>query len=299
VLLAASCGESDSSSDRAPDVVVTYSVLGSVVREVVGDAGEVTVLMPNGVDPHDWEPSARDIERISEADLAVTNGLDLEEGLEDALREIEDDGVPVFAATDHVELRTIGEGEVVDEHEAGAEDPHADEHGHGADDPHIWLDPLAMRAVAQALGDELARLGFDVADNVATTTDELYQLDAEIQAILAAVPDDRRKLVTGHDSLGYFADRYGFAVIGTIIPSVSSQAEASAGELAELKEHIEEEGVPAIFTEIGTPADVVDAIADETGVEVVELSSHNLPDDGRYTTFMLDNARVITQALAQ
>ena len=106
-----------------------------------------------------------------------------------------------------------------------------------------------------------------------------------------------RKLVTGHESMGYFAQRYGFKLVGVIIPSLSSQAEVSAADLAALKKAIQDNQVKAIFTELGTSPAVAKAIGDETGVKVVELTTHALPSDGSYFTFMRNLANVITNAL--
>lgn len=292
-----------------PDIVVTYSVLGAVVQDLVGDRATVNVLMGNGVDPHDWSPSARDIEAVHQADLVIANGLGLEEGLHDALEEAAASGVPVFEATDHVTLRTIGE----DEHDHGDEasgspdasapaDDHEgeeahDEHDHGAFDPHFWVDPLSMRDVVVALGPVVSSIGVDVTDREADLVGRLETLDAEVRTILDVVPEDRRELVTGHESMGYFADRYGFELIGAVIPSLSSQGEVSASQLSAIAEEIRTHGVPAIFTEIGTPQAVVDAIASETGVQVVALPSHNLPDDGSYFTFIRDIASAVASAL--
>jgi ABC-type Zn uptake system ZnuABC Zn-binding protein ZnuA len=97
--------------------------------------------------------------------------------------------------------------------------------------------------------------------------------------------------------MGYFADRYGFKIIGVIIPSLSSQAQVSAADLAALKQAVEDEHVKAIFTELGTSPAVAKAIGDETGVQVVELTTHALPSDGSYFTFMINLATVITNAL--
>lgn len=287
----AGCG-SDGDADAPPDrrtIVVTYSVLGSVVDDLVGDAADVRVLMPNGIDPHEWEPSAKDIAAVQSADLVVENGLGLEEGLQDALSEARGDGVEVFTASDHVDIRVVGEGEGVDPSDA--------DQAPGAQDPHLWMDPAGMADVATALAAELARLGIDVGDRATSVPAALDSLDAEVAEILSVVPDADRQLVTGHESLGYFARRYGFTLVGAIVPSISSQAESSAGDLAALTERIEQTGVPAIFTEIGTSQDVVDVIAQETGATVVELGTHNLPDDGAYSTFMTDIATKVADAL--
>ena len=299
LLAAAGCGDSESStSGDKKTVVVTYSVLGAVVRDVVGDAADVVVLMPNGIDPHDWEPSAKDIEAVTSADLVVANGLELEETLEDTLAEAADSGVAVFFAGDHVAVRSIGDGEIPADEHAEEGDEHAHEHGVGSNDPHLWMSPVVMAEVAAALVPVLVEAGIDVEDRGDTVAADLIALDAEVASVLASIPEEDRTLVTGHESLGYFADQYDFRLVGAVVPSLSSQAEASAGELAELKEKIEAEGVRVIFTEIGTPAAVVDALAAEAGVDVVELGTHNLPDDGTYRSFMLAIAEAIAAGLS-
>jgi zinc/manganese transport system substrate-binding protein len=303
-LVAGACGGGSSPSPAGPSVVVTYSVLGAVVADLVGDRAVVTVLMGNGVDPHDWSPSAKDIERVMKADVVVANGLGLEEGLEKTLDEAEKAGVAVFRATDHIQVREVRDGEHGHEGEAspGAEasaKPGGDEHDHEHEggDPHFWVDPISMRDVVGSLTEELAKVGVDVADRGADLESRLTDLDAETRATLAVVPEAHRKLVTGHESMGYFADRYAFELVGTVIPGLSSQGEVSAGELAALKAEIEEQGVEAIFTEIGTPAAVVEAISKETGVAGVELPSHTLPDDGSYFSFIRQIATAVAEAL--
>jgi zinc/manganese transport system substrate-binding protein len=155
-----------------------------------------------------------------------------------------------------------------------------------------------MRDVVVALGPVVQGLGVDVTTRLPDLTARLEALDTEVRAILDVVPPERRELVTGHESMGYFADRYGFQLIGAVVPSLSSQGEVSASQLSAIAAAIREHGVPAIFTEIGTPQAVVDAIAAETGVQVVQLPSHNLPEDGSYLTFIRDIAMAIADALA-
>lgn len=293
VPLLAACGSDESAADR-PTVVVTTTILGSVVEEVVGDAAQVEVLMPDGVDPHDFQPSAKDAAALGDADLVVQNGLDLEEGLEDAIAAARDDGVRIFTATDHVTLRTADEEHAREE---GGEE-HEDEHG--PEDPHIWMDPLAMRDMARALVPVLTRdLGLDLQGRDAEVPAELEALDTELRTSLAVVPTPRRKLVTGHESMGYFADRYDLELIGALIPSLSSQAQVSASNLAGLVTQVEEERVPVIFTEIGTPSGIADALADQAGVGVVEIGSHVLPDDGSYSTFMREVAAAVVGGLTR
>ena len=284
-LLLAACGGGDDAGGR-PQVVVTTTILGSVVKDLVGDAADVHVLMPNGADPHEFQPSAKDAGRLANADLVVENGLKLEEGLQDALGQARDDGTRVFTATDHVRLRAFG----ADEAREIAE--------HGPNDPHIWTDPLAMRDVVRALVPELrSALAIDVAARGRQLESRLEALNAGIASEVATLPADRRKLVTGHESLGYFAHRYGFRLVGAVLPSLSSQAQVSSGQLATLKDQVRAEGVPVIFNEIGTPPDVAQAVADETGARVVDLATHNLPGDGSYFTFMKDLAGGVVGAL--
>jgi zinc/manganese transport system substrate-binding protein len=279
----AGCGPGDSGDGR-PSIAVTTVVLGAVVRDLVGDAADVEVVMPNGADPHEFQPSAKDVAKMDSADLLVKSGLGLEEGLKGAIHTAEEDGVPTFTATDHIAVRRIGAGEISDD---------------GPLDPHFWLDPIAMRDVVHALVPVLRdRLGIDVAARGRALERRLGALDRTVRDELSAIPPERRLLVTGHESMGYFADRYGFRIVGALIPSLSSQAEASAETLARLKEQIEETGAPAVFTEPGTPSGLASAIADETGARVVEIDTHRLPDDGSYATMLTGIARSIAGTLA-
>jgi zinc/manganese transport system substrate-binding protein len=235
--------------------------------------------MPNGQDPHEWEPSAKDIEAIMQADLIVQNGLGLEGGMEKALAQAREAGVPFFTASEHIAVRKVGPGEGVP---TGDPDQAA-----GADDPHIWMDPLALKAAVAALAVQLkADLGLDVGERAASLAARLDALNADLAAIVAKLPEARRRLVTGHESLGYFAQRYGFKLVGAIIPSLTSQAEVSAADMASLKALIAQNQVAAIFSELGTPPQVAQTIGEEAGVKVVELATHSLPADGSYFTFM-------------
>lgn len=281
------CGSKEGDTAR-PSVVVTHSVLGAVVREVVGDAAEVTVLVPNGVDPHDWEPSAQDIERINGADLVVANGLGFEAGLEDVLNNAVDSGVTVFEATDHVTIRDVTHGEDAS--------PDTDDHADG--DPHFWTDASQMARVVESLEDFLFDAGVVVGDRAGMTAERLMTLDNDLRKLAEDVPEDRRSLVTGHESLGYFADRYGFELVGAVVPSLTTQAEVSAGEIADLKAHVQAAGVDVVFSELGTPDKTLAAIADEVGARVVQISTHVLPDDGSYETFMRNLMTTIVDALS-
>ncbi len=277
--------------DEAASVVATTEVLGSVVEQLVGDTAEVTVIMPSGADPHGYEPSARDAERLMAADVIVSNGLDLEQALLPILQNAETEGVTWFQAADHVTLRAS----------EGSEDPGDDDHAegddHGAQDPHFWTDPLAMRDVVLALGPALDVAGITTGDRAASLAADLEAVDEQVVEILSVVPAADRKLVTGHRSLGYFADRYGFEQIGTVIPGLSTSGEPTARELARLIDEIRHYGVPAVFTEVGTPTSVVEAVAEDSGAVLVPLSVSQLPDGGTYQDLILGIATTVAGAL--
>jgi zinc/manganese transport system substrate-binding protein len=268
--------------------VVTTNVLGDVVADLVGDQADVEVIMPPGAAPHEFQASPRQVASMREADALVSNGAGFEEGLGDPIDAAEEDGVPTFAAIDAVDTLQL--------------------EGGGGTDPHFFTDPARMATAAQAIGDflvdEVPALDTPAfARQVRATVDELHALDAEVERTLSAVPAGRRTLVTNHEVFGYFADRYGFDVVGAVIPAGTTQAEPSAEQLAELADTIEERGVPAIFVETSSPTRLADALAEEVGdVDVVELFSESLGDEGSggetYAAMMRTNATRIADALA-
>ena len=283
VLLAVSaCSSSSALPDEKselPTVVVTYSVLGNIVEQLVGDAATVTTLIPDGQDPHEFEPSAKDIESLNNANIVVSNGLDFEEGLEETLNNVKTAGVNVFMAGDYITVRELSE----------------EEHDHGAFDPHLWLSPAAMLEMLPELSEAIgAAIGVDLSVQLETLSAELTALDTQIQEIIGGV---KCELVSGHDEMGYFADRYGCEVIGAVIPSLSTTSESSAGELADLKAEIETHGVPAIFTGLGTSPAVAEQLASELGVKAVTLSTHFLDGAATYQEFMMRMTNQIAEAL--
>ena len=283
VLLAVSaCSSSSALPDEKselPTVVVTYSVLGNIVEQLVGDAATVTTLIPDGQDPHEFEPSAKDIESLNNANIVVSNGLDFEEGLEETLNNVKTAGVNVFMAGDYITVRELSE----------------DEHDHGAFDPHLWLSPAAMLEMLPELSEAIGTaIGTDLSVQLETLSAELTALDTQIQEIIGGV---KCELVSGHDEMGYFADRYGCEVIGAVIPSLSTTSESSAGELADLKAEIETHGVPAIFTGLGTSPAVAEQLASELGVKAVTLSTHFLDGAATYQEFMMRMTNQIAEAL--
>jgi zinc/manganese transport system substrate-binding protein len=278
----------DGATAKAPSVVVTTEVLGSIVDDLVEGAADVHTLMGSGADPHSWQPSARDSEVLFAADLIVANGLDLEEGLAGVLEQAEADGVTLFHAADHVKLRAS----------ADVDGDHAEDNGHGSGDPHFWLDPLAMRDVVVALEPVMTSAGVDIGDRAASTVADLEALDQQVRERLSGVPDAQRRLVTGHGALGYFADAYDFEIVGTVVPGLSSADEPSARDIAALVEAIRAVDAPVIFTDVGTPQSMAEAVAAETGASLVELDVARLPDGGSYADLLMGVADSIAVALS-
>ena len=287
---------STGSGEEGVQVVVTTTVLGDLVRNVVGADAHVEVLMPIGVDPHDFQPSAQQVAAVQSADLVVANGLGLEGGLSDVLEAAIGDGVRVWEVGPDIDPRLF-----VEAPDAAGEASDAE----GLFDPHFWLDPIrdadAARQLALHLGEAVPGRDWESAAEAYAT--ELETLNDRIVSILAVVPGESRKLVTNHRAFGYFSDRYGFEMIGTVIPGGATLANPSSAELANLVETIEREHVPAIFTETVEPDVLARAVAAEIGsdVEIVELYTGSLGEpgsDGDTLVRMLEtNARRIAAAL--
>jgi zinc/manganese transport system substrate-binding protein len=286
LLLFAGC-ESTPADDQRPLVVASTSIVGDLVGRVVGDEVRVEVLIPIGADPHDFAPSARQAASLRDADLVVTSGLGLEAGLADALAAAEEEGVPILELGPALDPRPLGGGES------------------GSPDPHWWLDPIRAARGVRLVAERLARIADgDWAARAARQAGELEALDDELRTSLAGIPAERRKLVTSHDALGYFAERYDLAIIGVLIPGGATQAAPDPQALAELATVIRNEGVPAIFAETTLPTNVAEVLAAEVGgeVRVVILYTGSLGEPGSgadtYVGMLRTNVERIVEALA-
>ena len=305
--LLASCG-SDSKDNASPVttnsgrplVIATTPILGDLVRQVGGDQVDVDVLIPLGADPHDFEPSAAQAAQLRDASLIIANGLGLEERLESALDGAQKDGVPVFDLGEELDPLPLS---TADE-EAG----HAGEDGHGSEDPHIWLDPERMATAASLVATQLATTtGLDAApfqQRAETYADAAFAAEAEARALLAELPADQRKLITNHDALEYFAQRFNLEVIGTVIPGGSTLAEPSAADLSELVALVKANDVKAIFSESTVSSKLIESLAREVGsqVSVIELSTDTLGEPGSptatYPGLIVTTARLIANGLS-
>lgn len=291
VLTLAGCtGPSAASEDRAT-VVVTTNILGDMVESVVGESAEVTTLMKPNADPHSFEISAQEASLMDRADLVVSNGLGLEEGLQQHLDRAADAGVEMFTAGEQIEVIS-----------------YSDEEAGGAPDPHFWTDPRRVVDVVDALETELLEVeGIDraaVESGAERYREELAELDEEMTTAFAGIPDGRRALVTNHHVFGYLAERFDFRVIGAAIPGGTTLASPSAADLDELASAITEADVPSIFAESSQPDRLVQVLAGEAGidVEVIELFTESLTAPGQgaetYLAMMRANTERIVNGLS-
>ncbi len=286
-LTACSSGSSaDNQSPTTPTtpkikVVATTAILGDLVQKIGGDQVDVSVLIPAGADPHEFEASASQVAKLRDAQLVVANGLDLEERLTSVLDQAANSGVKVFSVAPLVDPIVITNQD---------ESDHGHDHGSENDkgetlDPHFWLDPTRMAQAASLVADQLIAAGVPatVAEaNAAAYANEAKAAEAQANAILQSIPSSTRKLITNHDALGYFAQRFGFTVIGTVIPGGSTLAEPSAADVRQLAQLIRTNNLPAIFSESTTSPQFVETIAREAGrsVKVVTLPIESFGNDG-------------------
>lgn len=278
---------------RAPGeklrVLATTSILADVVSQVGGEQVSLQSLIPAGVDPHAFEPNPADARALADAEVVFISGFGLEEFMADLIAQAGNRPVVVSASLG-IEPLT-------------AEAEHGQEH---TVDPHTWFDPNNVIHWTENIQAALAAVDPDnadiYADNAARYKADLEALDADIRASVARIPPEHRRLVTDHEELGYFAEEYGFQVVGTVLPSTSSLAEPSAQDLAALSDRIQAEGVPAIFVSSIVNPGLAAQIADDVGVRVVALYGHSLTGAegpaGTYLDLMRYNAQAIAEALA-
>jgi ABC-type Zn uptake system ZnuABC Zn-binding protein ZnuA len=273
-------------------VVATTNILGNVVANVGGEAIDLTVLIELGQDPHTYQAVAGDLAAIEDAHVVFVVGLNLEESLIDTIDNTASGPVvPVSAGIDLIAF-------------AGGHGHHEGGRKHQAEaavyDPHFWMDPNNVIVWAGNIANVLSAADPANADayatNAAAYVKELEALDAYIRQEVARIPEANRKLVTDHLAFGYFADEYGFEMIGTVVPGATTTAEPSAGDMADLVEQIKAEGVKAIF--VGTSASerleqLAGLIAEEAGteVEVLALYTGSLDEPGTPGATYLDMMR--------
>ena len=283
--LVAGCGsDSGTASDSSVTAVATTPHVADLVRNVGGERVDVRGLLAEGADPHGYEPRPSDATSVAEAAVVFKSGGEVDAWLDELVDNAGGDA-EVVALIDSVD--TLEDG--------------------GESDPHWWQDPrnavLAVAAIRDALIEADPEGRSQYARNAAAYTRELERLDANIAACLAKLPAAKRKLVTTHDSLGYFALRYDVEVIGSVIPSLSTQAQPSAGDVAELVDQVRDEGVEAVFPEAGVDQRLERALSREAGARVgAPLWADTLGDDGSgaetYLGAMAANAEALVDGMS-
>jgi ABC-type Zn uptake system ZnuABC Zn-binding protein ZnuA len=269
-------------------VLAAETFLADIAQNVAGTRARVGALMPRGVDPHGFEPTPADIRKIADSQVLIINGAGVEEFLEKLLENAGGKRV-VIEASAGLRSRAPTANEIRDPDHQG--------------DPHFWLDPNNVIRYVENIRDGLIQA--DPAGAVAYKANaeayiaQLKILDTWITNQVKAIPPGRRLLVTNHESFGYYADRYGFKIIGTIIPSVSTGAAPSAQQLAALVNQIKTSKVKAIFLETGTNEQLARQIAQETGVQVITgLTTHSTAEAAStYIKMMEQNTWMIVDAL--
>ena len=294
----------DAQEESEPlQVVATFSILGDLVRNVGGDAIDLTTIVQPGTDAHNFEPTPRDAEALADADIVFANGLEFEPWLEDlygasgsdATLLMVTDGITPLVAGAHADEAADEDGE--------------DEDRHGEFDPHAWHDVALAMTMVEAVRDGLiaadAMNAATFEANATTYLAQLRSLDEFVAAEVAKLPEDRRKLVTSHDTFAYFAARYGFTIVGTAFGSVTTDgADPSAAEIDALVREIQAAGVPAIFAEnVSNPA-LMESVAAEAGVELAPtLYTDALGEEGSdgdtYEKMIRANVTTIVAALGQ
>jgi zinc/manganese transport system substrate-binding protein/manganese/iron transport system substrate-binding protein len=281
--LLAGCRSSD--EETGAQVVATTTQVADIARNVAGEEAEVHGILPPNADPHDYEPRPSDTTAIAGAELIITSGGEADEWV-DELIESSDTNAEVVSLLDLVPFTRTLEGEV---------------------DPHWWQDPRNAVAAVEEIRDQLSAADPAGADtytaNARAYSRQIERADRAFADCIELVPEADRKLVTAHDSLGYLADRYGLQLVGTAVPALSTQAQPSSGETADLVRLIEEERVPAVFPEAGLAGDLEQAIAGEADVEVGDpLYADSLGEEGSagstYLGALAANATALVEALS-
>jgi ABC-type Zn uptake system ZnuABC Zn-binding protein ZnuA len=274
------------------NVLATETFLADIAQNVAGDRLKVASLLPAGIDPHSFEPAPQDVAKVAASQVLIVNGA----GLESFLSKLLDNAGgqrQVIVASAGLASRAPGPGEVSD----------AD---HPGGDPHFWLDPIMVVKYVENIRAGLSQADPAGADSYARNAEaysaQLKALDTWIAAQVQSIPAERRLLVTNHESLGYYADRYGFKVVGAVVPSFSSDASPSAQQLAQLVNAIKATSAPAVFLETGSNPQLAQQVAQETGIKVVaDLYTHSLSPPGgpapSYLEMMRYNTRAIVDAL--
>jgi len=293
-LLITGCSASPQTSggDAPLTVYATTGYLADAVANIAPDA-EVTTMVGPGGDPHTYQPSTQDIEKIQNVDLVLWNGLHLEAQMTDLLESRGD--------------RQLAVGEQLPQ-ELLLAWPETDDEGNALHDPHVWNSPEAWSLIVGYVADKLGEIDPENAElyrkNAVAYQEQIAETASEVESLLATVPEPRI-LVTGHDAFNYFGDTYNLRVHATDF--VSTEAALSAGELSELAQMIADNKVPVIFQDnqanpqaIKSLQEAVRARGWEVEISTEELYADSLgaePGVDTYLGVLRHNAQAVSDAL--
>ncbi|HMZ09044.1 MAG TPA: zinc ABC transporter substrate-binding protein [Anaerolineales bacterium] len=251
------CGSTAQSGERTFKVLASTTFLADIAQNIAGDRIHVDALLPTGADPHAYQAAPSDVSRIAESNVLILNGIEYEHFIEPLLENADGERLIITAT----------EGLTPNEMES-EETP-----GEMVGDPHMWLDVNRVITYVENIRDGLSEADPDGAETYKVNAEayiaKLKGLDMWILQEVETIPAERRLLVTNHEAMGYFAQRYGFTVTDSILPSFSSEASVSAQEVAASIDTIMDSGAPAIFLGEVENTNLADQIASETGVKVV------------------------------
>ncbi len=270
----AGCGSDDddgAASSDAPQVTVaaTTTQVGDLVRQIGGDSVAVEQILKANSEAHDYEPRPQDVASVADARVVFTSGLELDEWSADLVKDSGTEAKVVDLSAKLPVTHKAGEEAHEGEKHEG-EKSEGEEHAHGETDPHWWHDPTNVAAAATAV--EAALVAADpaakaqIAANADAYRAKVRAVDEAIRECIDRVPEADRKIVTDHDAFVYFTERYGVTSVGAVFPATTTQGQPSAGDLAELEQTIEDEGVQAVFPESSLNPKLAERLADDTGV---------------------------------
>lgn len=304
VLLTACGGQEkkEASSNEKIQVMTTFYPMYEFTKQVVGDKGDVELLIPAGTEPHDFEPSAKDLAKISDSDVFVYNSPELETWTDNLTDTIDTKQTEIIQASKDIKLM---EGTEHDHEEAHDHDTQEhEEHGHSHElDPHVWLDPALAIKEVETIRDQLSKKYPDdkaaFEKNAASYIDELKKLDEEFQT---AFKDAKNKtFVTQHAAFGYLANQYGLTQ--EAIAGISPDQEPSPSRLSELKHYVDDNQVKVIYFEENASSKVAETLSKETGVKLEvlnpleSLTDKQIKDGEDYLSVMRENLTALKESI--
>lgn len=303
----AGCSTGAQESEQKEKLTVYASVypLADFAQKIGGDQVEVINMVPAGVDPHDFEPTAKELARLSESDIFLYNGAGFEGWVDKAKGIVNQEQTEVVDLSQHVDLIAVDEHDEHghDDEEHADEADHDDGHDHGDTDPHVWLDPNRAKQQAEAIRDVLIKKDPDhqstYEENYKALESRFDELDAKFEEVVKSGKKDT--IVVSHDAFSYLADRYGFKQVA--ISGLSPSAEPSAKKMKEIVDTAKEQKVDYIFFETLVSGKVAEAVKNEVGAEALVLNpleglTKKQEQDGEdYFSLMEANADNLAKAL--